>query len=134
MTHLGVTILQVATFYLKSIALMLLQITLRWTLLRFRYDQIMAFGWKFLLPATLGNLVITGMAVLVVAQSGPAVSSALRMVADATNFVVMLLAVGLAVRFMQLLLSPVERKRFLRSTAALRSARFGGTKNAAMQA
>jgi NADH-quinone oxidoreductase subunit H len=134
MTHLGVTILQVATFYLKSIALMLLQITLRWTLLRFRYDQIMAFGWKFLLPATLGNLVITGMAILVVAQSGSAVSSALRMVADATNFVVMILAVGLAVRFVRLLLSPVERKRFLRSTAAMRSARFGGTKNAAMQA
>jgi NADH-quinone oxidoreductase subunit H len=134
MTHLGVTILQVATFYLKSIALMLLQITIRWTLLRFRYDQIMAFGWKFLLPATLGNLVITGLAVLVIAQTGPAVASALRVMADAANLVILLVGAVLAVRFFQLLLSPVERKRFLRSTAAMRAARFGGTKHEAMQA
>ncbi|MCS6902393.1 MAG: complex I subunit 1 family protein, partial [Myxococcales bacterium] len=134
MTHLGVTILQVAAFYLKSIVLMLLHIAIRWTLLRFRYDQIMAFGWKFLLPATIGNLVMTGLGILVVDQAGPTVASALRMVADATNFLLLLTGVVLAVRFFQLLLSPVERKRFFHSTAALRAARFGGTKHEAMQA
>jgi NADH-quinone oxidoreductase subunit H len=134
MTHIGVTILQAASFYLKSVALMLLQITIRWTLLRFRYDQIMAFGWKFLLPATIGNLVITGLVVLVVDQAGPAVGKALQIVAHATQFAVALTAVVLLVRFVQLLLSPVERKRFLRSTAAMRAARFGGTKQEALQA
>ncbi len=134
MTHIGVTLLQVASFYLKSIALMLLQITIRWTLLRFRYDQIMSFGWKFLLPATIGNLVVTGLLLLVVTQASTAVASALKTVADATNFVVLFTLVGLAVRFVMLLLSPVERHQFLRSTAAARTRRFGGTKSGAMQA
>jgi len=134
MTHIGVTLLQVASFYLKSIALMLLQITIRWTLLRFRYDQIMSFGWKFLLPATIGNLVVTGLLLLVVTQASPAVASALKTVADATNFVVLFSLVGLGVRFVMLLLSPVERHQFLRSTAAARTRRFGGTKSGAMQA
>jgi NADH-quinone oxidoreductase subunit H len=49
----------------KVIALMLLQIIIRWTLPRFRYDQLMNLGWKILLPVSMVNLVITG--VLIVA-------------------------------------------------------------------
>jgi NADH-quinone oxidoreductase subunit H len=30
---------------------------------RFRYDQLMAFGWKFLLPLAIANLMITGLIV-----------------------------------------------------------------------
>jgi NADH-quinone oxidoreductase subunit H len=38
-----------------------LYVWLRGTLPRFRYDQLMAFGWKFLIPVALGNLVLTSL-------------------------------------------------------------------------
>jgi NADH:ubiquinone oxidoreductase subunit H len=37
---------------------------MRWTLPRYRYDQLMAFGWKFLLPASVINLLLTAALVL----------------------------------------------------------------------
>jgi len=36
-------------------------IWVRGTLPRFRYDQLMAFGWKFLLPLSIANIVVTSL-------------------------------------------------------------------------
>lgn len=50
----------VNVFFAKVLLLVWLQMTIRWTLPRFRYDQIMKLGWTMLLPAALVNLVVTG--------------------------------------------------------------------------
>jgi NADH-quinone oxidoreductase subunit H len=40
---------------------LLLFIWVRGTLPRFRYDQLMSFGWKFLLPVAMANIVVTSL-------------------------------------------------------------------------
>ena len=54
-----------AWFLLKTIALVLLMILIRGSLPRPRYDQLMAFGWKFMLPLSLLNLLVTGALILI---------------------------------------------------------------------
>jgi NADH-quinone oxidoreductase subunit H len=48
------------TFLLKVGAILFTYIWMRWTLPRYRYDQLMALGWKFLIPLAIANLVVTG--------------------------------------------------------------------------
>jgi NADH-quinone oxidoreductase subunit H len=59
-----IPLLQVLAFTVKVIVLTFLQIVVRWTLPRFRYDQLMRLGWQGLLPLGLVNLVLTATAVL----------------------------------------------------------------------
>lgn len=54
-----VVLLQVLAFMTKTVLLCWLVIMLRWTLPRFRFDQIMELGWKKMLPLALANVVIT---------------------------------------------------------------------------
>jgi NADH-quinone oxidoreductase subunit H len=56
-------ILPVFWFVAKVFAFLFLYIWVRGTLPRFRYDQLMAFGWKFLLPLALANVIATAVAV-----------------------------------------------------------------------
>jgi NADH-quinone oxidoreductase subunit H len=50
-------------FCLKVFFFMFLYVWVRWTLPRFRYDQLMAFGWKVLLPLAIANIVYTALVV-----------------------------------------------------------------------
>jgi len=51
-------------FLIKVAALLFFYVWMRWTLPRYRYDQLMAFGWKFLLPLSVVNLLVTAAGVL----------------------------------------------------------------------
>jgi NADH-quinone oxidoreductase subunit H len=53
-----------AAFIAKMIVVMWLQLTIRWLLPRFRFDQIQKLCWKILLPAALANIFVTGAALL----------------------------------------------------------------------
>ena len=63
MSHGAVVVTQVVTFLVKVFVLCSFQILVRWTLPRFRWDQLLAFAWKFLLPLAVVNLVVTAVAV-----------------------------------------------------------------------
>ena len=52
-------VLQVGAFVTKTLIMVWSMMLVRWTLPRFRYDQIMRLGWKVLLPLALANIVVT---------------------------------------------------------------------------
>jgi NADH-quinone oxidoreductase subunit H len=59
-----VALIQIGVFSAKVVALCWLQLTVRWTLPRFRYDQLMRLGWKMLLPLSLANIFVTGLVIV----------------------------------------------------------------------
>jgi NADH-quinone oxidoreductase subunit H len=51
-------------FLIKVAAILFFYVWMRWTLPRYRYDQLMRFGWKILLPLAVVNLIVTAAGVL----------------------------------------------------------------------
>jgi len=62
--HFVVVLIQLGCFILKIAILIFMQLQIRWTLPRFRYDQIMSLCWKILLPLALLNVFLTGAFIL----------------------------------------------------------------------
>ena len=63
MSHGVVVLTQLAVFLAKVAFMCVVQIQIRWSLPRFRYDQMLTFAWKLLLPLTLINLSVTALIV-----------------------------------------------------------------------
>jgi NADH-quinone oxidoreductase subunit H len=61
-------VLHVLTFFLKVIVMIWLQMQIRWTLPRPRYDQVMDLCWKVMLPLSLANIFVTGLVILLIQE------------------------------------------------------------------
>ncbi|MCX7893021.1 MAG: NADH-quinone oxidoreductase subunit H [Burkholderiales bacterium] len=61
--YAAVVVIQLVTFLVKVFLMCSFQILVRWSLPRFRYDQVLRFAWKFMLPLALANLTVTAVAV-----------------------------------------------------------------------
>lgn len=59
-----IPVLQLLCLLLKALFFCWLFVWVRWTLPRFRYDQLMKMGWKIMLPLALLNLLVTGVIIL----------------------------------------------------------------------
>ncbi len=57
-------VLHVLTFFAKVIVMIWLQMQIRWTLPRPRYDQVMDLCWKIMLPLSLLNILVTGAVII----------------------------------------------------------------------
>jgi NADH-quinone oxidoreductase subunit H len=57
--HTAIVVIQLVTFLAKVLFMASFQILIRWTLPRFRWDQLLTFAWKFMFPLALVNLAVT---------------------------------------------------------------------------
>jgi NADH-quinone oxidoreductase subunit H len=131
--HLWMTLIGVLTFFGKVIVMCWIQVFVRWTLPRFRYDQLMTLGWKVLLPTSLANILVTGVVWLGLDQAGPTVRDGLRTAGDLTQAVVAVAGAYVLVRAATGLLGVVKHERTLLGTSAATAAKAGGTKTTVMQ-
>ncbi|MEI9954399.1 MAG: complex I subunit 1 family protein [Pseudomonadota bacterium] len=132
--HLAIVLIGALGFVLKTLTLCWLQLMIRWTLPRFRYDQLMRLGWRKLLPASLANVVATGLIVMAIVTGGPAVATFMSLLADYSKALVALAGLGGFIYFIVFLVKPVHKRQSLASSSAQFAAAAGGTRSARMSA
>ena len=62
--NIAVVLLQILAFTVKIVFFCWFQIMIRWTIPRFRYDQLMKLGWLGLLPIGFVNIVVTALIII----------------------------------------------------------------------
>ncbi len=132
-SHLWMTLLGVLAFFGKVLVVCFVQVVVRWTLPRFRYDQLMKLGWRLLLPASLANILVTGIAVLFL-NNTPELGDTMKFLGDVTQAVVAISAALIVARLVIGIFKPVKHERTLLGSSAEVAERRGGTKTEPMQA
>jgi NADH-quinone oxidoreductase subunit H len=132
--HFFMAIIGPLAFFGKVAFICFLQTFVRWSLPRFRYDQLMKLGWRVLLPASLANILVTGCIYLAIDRAGAAASGGLKIAADVTQAFVAVLVTYFVVRAIAGFVAPVKHERQIIGSSASQAAALGGTKSLAKQA
>jgi NADH-quinone oxidoreductase subunit H len=82
---LWITLLTLAAFTVKTLFFVFVFMWIRWTVPRFRYDQIMHLGWKVILPTVLGYITLIGTTVLILDAVGVAFGFVYGLIVTAVN-------------------------------------------------
>ena len=64
LSHNALTLLGVLFYFIKIFFFIFFFMWVRWTIPRFRYDQLMNLGWKMLIPLSILNVLLTGVFLL----------------------------------------------------------------------
>ena len=64
-TNITTAVIQIITFAIKLLVMNFVFVWVRWTLPRFRYDQLQHLGWKILMPLSIANIMITALFIVV---------------------------------------------------------------------
>ena len=129
-----VVLLSLGAFIGKTLLLCWLQLLVRWTVPRFRYDQLMKLGWRILLPFSIGNILVTGLVLRLVVAGGAGTASVLSTAGDLTQLLIAGLGLWASVTLFIELLKPARHKKLLFTSAARFAEQMGGTRSRRMGA
>ena len=134
MPHFWVSIIGILAFFTKVAVTCFMQTFVRWSLPRFRYDQLMKLGWRILLPASLANILVTGIVYLAIDKAGVGAANVLRMAADITQAVILIGILYYVVRGIVGFVTPSKHARWIVGSSATQADDAGGTKASPMSA
>jgi NADH-quinone oxidoreductase subunit H len=129
-----IVLISIAAFVGKTLFLCWLQLLIRWTVPRFRYDQLMKLGWRILLPASIVNIFVTGIIVQLIEVTQIGSSAALKWIADLTQVVIAAGGLWATVALTLELLRPAQHRRLTLTSAAHFVEQMGGLRTRRMGA